>query len=70
MKSVSANKSAKSDRLTITLGRDQRSQLEAIAGHERTSIATVIRWALDEYIATNRVEVQADEAKGRRAKRR
>jgi|GEM_PF-4750244 len=60
----------KPDRLTITLGRDQRSQIEAIAGHERTSIATVIRWALDEYIAAHRLDIVTDRAKSRRAKRR
>jgi predicted transcriptional regulator len=41
---------AKSERLTITLGPDQRRQLTKIAQRRRTSTATVIRWAVDDYI--------------------
>lgn len=44
---------SKSERLTITLGSDQRRKLNAIARKRRTSAATVIRWALDEYIEAN-----------------
>jgi len=43
----------KSDRLSITLGKGQRKQLQAIAEQRRTSLATVIRWALDDYVAVN-----------------
>lgn len=43
------------DRLTITLGAGQRRKLAAIAKRRRTSQATVVRWALDEYIVKNSV---------------
>jgi hypothetical protein len=43
----------RSDRLTITFGKGQRGKIEAIAKKRRTSAATVIRWALDEYIAAH-----------------
>jgi hypothetical protein len=52
MKAAKGDES-KSDRLTITLGAGQRRLIEAIARMRRTSAATVIRWALDEYIAAN-----------------
>lgn len=45
--------SDRSERLTITLGKGQRSRIALIAKKRRTSAATVIRWALDEYIAAN-----------------
>lgn len=48
----------KPERLTITLGDGQRRQIELIAKDLRTSAATVIRWALDQYI-------EANEASGR-----
>jgi predicted transcriptional regulator len=41
----------KGERLTITLGEDQRRQIAAIAQRRRTSAASIIRWAIDEYIA-------------------
>lgn len=41
----------RSGRLTVTLGTDQRRKIEIIAKRLRTSAATIIRWALDEYIA-------------------
>ncbi len=47
------SKNLKADRLTITLGSGQRRKLQAIARQHRTSLATVIRWALDKYIASN-----------------
>lgn len=40
----------KQDRLTITLGKGQRKALKGIAAKRRTSLATVIRWALDHFI--------------------
>lgn len=46
----SSKRSAKSERLTITLGGGQRKQIASIAKQRRTSAATIIRWALDEYI--------------------
>lgn len=49
----SGKSSAKAERLTITLGGGQRQKIEAIAKGRRTSAATVIRWALDEYIESN-----------------
>lgn len=36
-------------RLTVTLGRDQRKAVEVIALRNRTSAATVVRWAVDDY---------------------
>ena len=45
------NKSDKSKRLTITLGKGQRGRIEAIAKKRHTSAATVIRWAVDSYLA-------------------
>ncbi len=44
-----------SDRLTITLGAGQRERIESIASERRTSAATIIRWALDEYIEAHPV---------------
>lgn len=38
------------DRLTITLGEDQRRRVSEIARQHRTSVATVIRWAVDQYL--------------------
>lgn len=38
-------------RLTITMGDDQRGQVELIARRRRTSAASVIRWAIDAYVA-------------------
>lgn len=40
----------KSQRLTITLGIDQRRQIALIARRRRTSAAAIIRWAVDDYI--------------------
>lgn len=53
MAKVSRESADKADRLTITLGKGQRARIAAIARMRRTSAATVIRWALDEYIAAN-----------------
>lgn len=39
-----------SERLTVTLGDDQRQRVDASARRRRVSSATVIRWALDEHI--------------------
>jgi hypothetical protein len=46
---------AKSERLTITLAVGQRKKIESIANQHRTSAATIIRWAIDEYIEGNEV---------------
>lgn len=46
---------ATSERLTITLGDGQREKIESIASERRTSAATIIRWALDEYIEAHPV---------------
>lgn len=43
----------KRERLTITFGKGQRKQLKEIAEKKRTSINTVIRWALDDYVEAN-----------------
>lgn len=48
---VSNNEAAGARRLTITIGQDQRGHVEAIARRRRTSAATVIRWAIDAYVA-------------------
>ena len=53
MKYAKSDRSGKPERLTITLGSGQRRRIEAIAKKRRTSAATVIRWALDEYIEAN-----------------
>lgn len=53
MKGTSKRGSKKSERLTITLAAEQRRQVAAIAHERRTSEATVIRWAVDKYVADN-----------------
>jgi hypothetical protein len=42
-----------SDRLTISLGPGQREALQAIAETNRTSLAFVLRYALERFIAEN-----------------
>jgi hypothetical protein len=44
-------KSVKPERLTITLANGQRRKITAIARQGRMSVATVIRQAVDHYIA-------------------
>jgi hypothetical protein len=39
------------DRLTISLGEDQRLRIAEIARQRRTSEAAVIRWAVDRFLA-------------------
>lgn len=56
--------SAPSDRLTITLGEDQRRQVAAMARQRRTSEASIIRWAVDEYLAAHRVGSSGDRHEG------
>ena len=41
-------------RLTITLGQGQREALEAIADRNRTTLAFVVRYALDRFIDEQR----------------
>lgn len=53
MKSQARVQKGQTERLTVTLGRGQRSRIAALARTRRTSVATVIRWALDDYIAAN-----------------
>jgi hypothetical protein len=43
-----------SDRLTISLGPGQRGALQAIADTNRTSLAFVLRYALEKFIAENK----------------
>jgi hypothetical protein len=50
MKRVKEQKSL-SQRLTISLGPNQRQQLEAIARSNHTSLAFVIRYGLERFIA-------------------
>lgn len=45
------SKRRNSDRLTISLGEDQRPRIAEIARQQRTSEAAVIRWAVDRFIA-------------------
>jgi hypothetical protein len=45
---------AKTERLTITLGEGQRRSIAEIAREQRTSVATVIRWAVDRYLEKQR----------------
>jgi hypothetical protein len=40
----------KAERLTVTLLAGQRRELESIAERKHISAATVIRWAVDEYL--------------------
>lgn len=54
MKRGSKN-TATAERLTITLGAGQRRRIESIANERRTSAATIIRWALDDYIEAHPV---------------
>lgn len=63
MKREKSDKSGRSERLTITLGSDQRRKLAVIARKRRTSAATVIRWALDEYIASKTDDGNRDRSK-------
>lgn len=56
MKRTSPGTSSKAERLTITLGDDQRRQVEAIARDRRTSSASIIRLAVDEFIAGNAID--------------
>lgn len=53
MRSQARVQKGQTERLTVTLGRGQRSRIAALAKTRRTSVATVIRWALDDYIAAN-----------------
>lgn len=48
-----AKNSAKPERLTVTLGGGQRRKIGWMAKQRRTSVATVIRWALDDFIEAN-----------------
>lgn len=41
---------ARRHRLTITLGQGQRSDLEAIADYNNTTLAFVVRYALDRFL--------------------
>jgi len=43
----------KRERLTITLGAGQKPKIDAIAKKKRTNAATVIRWAIDQYLASS-----------------
>jgi predicted transcriptional regulator len=51
MQRPKSEKSVKPERLTITLANGQRRKIEAIARDARTSVATVIRQAVDKYVA-------------------
>jgi hypothetical protein len=46
-----SDKSTKSERFTITLASGQRRKIRVIAREKRISEATVIRWAVDDYVA-------------------
>jgi hypothetical protein len=52
------NSAAKSERLTITLAAGQRKKIELIANKHLTSAATVIRWAVDDYIEAKDVSLR------------
>lgn len=60
----------KSQRLTITLGNDQLRQIATLAKRRRTSAAAVIRWALDAYIAENKVKTGASPQESARSRHR
>ncbi len=55
----------KAERLTITLGDDQRRKIASIAREDRTSIATIIRQAVDCYIARRSLKGPRAKAKPR-----
>ncbi|NLX99951.1 MAG: ribbon-helix-helix protein, CopG family [Rhodopirellula sp.] len=61
-KSTGAAKATGAQRLTVTLGEDQRRKIEAIANEARTSVATIIRQAVDRYLAD--VSTQTPKTKG------
>lgn len=42
------------DRLTISLGKGQRELLEAIAATNRTSLAYIVRYALEKFAEENK----------------
>lgn len=52
----------KPERLTITLANGQRRKIEAMARDARTSVATVIRQAVDKYVADYSVKTRKDGA--------
>lgn len=52
----------KTQRLTVTLGVDERMRLFEIAREQRTSVATVIRWAVDRYLDAQQKNVVNSEA--------
>lgn len=56
MKPLKKGSSRKSNRLTITLAKGQRAEVAAIARDQRTSDATVIRWAIDKYVADSKAK--------------
>jgi hypothetical protein len=51
MKRQRSGNSSKSERFTITLATGQRRKIRGIARDKHISEATVIRWAVDEYVA-------------------
>jgi hypothetical protein len=61
-----SNNGTKVERLTITLATGQKRKLRALATQHRTSLSTVVRWALDAYVASN----ATDGARGREPKTR
>jgi predicted transcriptional regulator len=58
---------SKAARLTITLGDDQRREIESIARERRTSSATVIRWAIDQYISEQGHGTEQEQSERERA---
>lgn len=62
MAGLRKSRAAKARRLTITLGGDQRRQIESIAKERRTSAATVIRWAVDDYLSAHNASAAHPEA--------
>jgi hypothetical protein len=43
----------KRHRLTITFGEGQKEKIDLLAKEKRTNVNTVIRWAIDSYLASN-----------------
>jgi hypothetical protein len=50
------NAAARTDRLTITLADDQRQQIAAIAKKRRTSEASIVRLAVDDFLAAQGID--------------
>lgn len=58
----------KSERLTVSLDEDQKRLLDSASRDYRTSAATIIRWALDEYFGARESPAGRKDSGGPKAK--